>query len=176
MRIVGALLVLAGLLLCLTVIGIPFGIFLIFVGIICAALGSRRRVVVNNVVQVAATPGANMQANVTDDRRSPFRTIEPSMHRPEPLVDVTPRPAEPALTNESRPGFDKAKWSALVEYDPEIARVVGVLQPYGQKYVDQLAAAYLAINDKDYLPMILQKIVDSARKESGGGVESVAHA
>jgi len=42
--------------------------------------------------------------------------------------------------------------------------MVTALAPYGQKYVDQLAAAYLASNDKDDLPMILTEIVASARK------------
>jgi hypothetical protein len=53
--------------------------------------------------------------------------------------------------------YDRAKWKALVEYDPDISRVVSALSPYGQKYVDQLATGYLALNDKNYLPMIVQK-------------------
>jgi hypothetical protein len=39
---------------------------------------------------------------------------------------------------------DKAKWKALVEYYPDISRVVNALFPYGQKHVDQLATGYLA--------------------------------
>jgi len=42
-----------------------------------------------------------------------------------------------------------------------------VLEPYGQKYVDEFAAAYLAVNHKDYLPMILRKIIASAGRDSG---------
>jgi len=39
--------------------------------------------------------------------------------------------------------------------------------PYGQKYIDQLAAAYLALNDKEYLPMIVQKILATAKDDVG---------
>ena len=61
---------------------------------------------------------------------------------------------------------DKAKWKALVEYDPDISRVVNALSPYGQKYVDQLATGYLALNDKEYLPMIVQKILATAKDDA----------
>jgi hypothetical protein len=51
---------------------------------------------------------------------------------------------------------------------------VNALFPYGQKYVDQLATGYLALNDKEYLPMIVQKILatakdDAARRLRGSG-------
>ena len=36
------------------------------------------------------------------------------------------------------------------------SRLVSVLAPYGQQYVDELARAYLVLNDKDYLPMIIE--------------------
>jgi hypothetical protein len=55
----------------------------------------------------------------------------------------------------------------LLRNDADISRLVTALAPYGQKYVDQLAAAYLASNDKDDLPMILTEIVASARRDSG---------
>jgi hypothetical protein len=38
--------------------------------------------------------------------------------------------------------------------------------------VDELAAAYLVLNDKEYLPMILRKIIASARRDRGQGVAS----
>ncbi len=46
---------------------------------------------------------------------------------------------------------------------------------YGQKYVDEFAAAYLALNDKDYLPAILRKIVASASRDSGQNIAGDFH-
>ncbi len=167
MRILGVVLILFGLLLCLTIFLAPLGFFLIFVGIVCVVLGGRQRTVINNVVQVSSTPGPSFQqANIpdADDRRRTLKTIEPprfAEHDPSPLIDVTPR--QPQTYN----GFmyDKAKWDALVRYDSDISKVVEALAPYGQKYVDELAAGYLALNDKAYLPMIVQKIVANAKQD-----------
>jgi len=64
-----------------------------------------------------------------------------------------------------RGAYDRAKWDALVKYDADISRIVAALQPYGQKYVDEFAAAYLALNDKRYLGMIVQKVVADAKQE-----------
>jgi hypothetical protein len=62
--------------------------------------------------------------------------------------------------------YDKGKWNALVEFDPEIARIEAILRPHGQKYIDQLATAYLTLNDKNKLPDIIKKIVETAKRDS----------
>jgi len=62
--------------------------------------------------------------------------------------------------------FDRDKWNALLEYDDLIAEIVRKLRPLGQKWIDELAASYLAINDKSYLPAIVQKIIAKAKAES----------
>jgi hypothetical protein len=62
--------------------------------------------------------------------------------------------------------YDKEKWNALVEFDPELARVEAALQPYGQKYIDQLATAYLTLNDKNKLSDIIKKIVETASQDA----------
>jgi hypothetical protein len=62
--------------------------------------------------------------------------------------------------------YDKTKWNALVEFDPELARVEAILRPYGQKYVDQLATAYLILNDRNKLPEIIKKIVEAAKRDA----------
>jgi len=54
--------------------------------------------------------------------------------------------------------------------DADISRLAKALEPYGQKYLGEFAAAYLALNDKDYLPMILRKIIASARRDSGQNI------
>jgi hypothetical protein len=52
------------------------------------------------------------------------------------------------------------------DYDPDIARIAAALKPYGEKYTDQFASAYLAINDKSYLAMIVQKIIATAKQDA----------
>jgi hypothetical protein len=173
MRIFGGLLIASGLLLCLTIFLAPLGIILIIAGIVCVVIGGRQKTVITNVVQVAGTPGdAYMQANVPVDegRRSGTRSVDGPLPPPDPrltndrarpVIDVTPsRPEAP------RYGYDRAKWDALVAFDEDIARIEQALAPYGQSYVDQFAAAYLALNDKRYLPAIIEKILASAKQDA----------
>jgi hypothetical protein len=62
--------------------------------------------------------------------------------------------------------YDKTKWQALLEFDPDISKVEAVLRPYGQKYVDQFAAGFLVLNDKAYIPNIIQKVIETARQDA----------
>lgn len=66
--------------------------------------------------------------------------------------------------------YDKVRWKSLVQSDPDLSRLVAVLTPYGQKYVDELATACMALKDKRYLPIILKEIVASARRDAGQDV------
>jgi hypothetical protein len=181
MIILGIILIIFGLFLCLTIIGAPIGLFLIFLGVICLAIGavSRRRTVITNVVQVSNVPG-HQQAQVPIDdveiRLPRMRTIEPPM-RAAPVLESVPgdrRPspffiessAQETVSGQGKEySYDRKKWNALVEYDEDIARVAQALEPYGNKYVDQFAAAYLALNDKQYLPVIVKKIIAFAQEE-----------
>jgi hypothetical protein len=61
--------------------------------------------------------------------------------------------------------YDVEKWQTLVQYDDDIAMAEARLRPLGQKWLDEFARAYLALNDKRYLPNIFQKIVQAARAE-----------
>jgi len=61
--------------------------------------------------------------------------------------------------------YDKQKWAALLEYDDEVADAANEVRPLGQRWLDELAWAYLALNDKDVLPTIVFKIVNQARQE-----------
>ncbi len=58
------------------------------------------------------------------------------------------------------------KWSSLLESDQDLSRVAKILAPFGQKYVDQLARAYAAFDDKTYLPLILNMIIESVRQDA----------
>jgi hypothetical protein len=72
----------------------------------------------------------------------------------------------PAPQDRSFESFDREKWNALLEYDDLIAEIARKLRPLGQKWLDEFAASYLAINDKSYLPVIVQKIIAKAKAES----------
>jgi hypothetical protein len=88
MRIFGLLLVVTGLIFCLTIIGAPFGIFLIFVGLIFIALGGRRRTYITNVIQVSNTSGPAPEA------KSTVRTLfgrKSEAAKQIDYVDVTPK-------------------------------------------------------------------------------------
>jgi hypothetical protein len=173
--VIGVVLILLGLLFCLTIVGAFVGIPLIIVGAILCAIGSKRRTVITNVVQVSTVPGAGPANSLIFDSSSPNLNREPSFASP--IKDVSPRrimleseTAEP--TNDggarrdsfSKYSYDRAKWEMLVRYDSDISRIVEVLKSYDQKYTDELAAAYLALNDKTYLPMIVDKILANARQ------------
>jgi uncharacterized protein (DUF58 family) len=172
MRILGALLFVTGFFLLFTIILAGLGIFLMIIGFILMVVGGgRRRVVINNVVSVNSPPAA-----MPREMQSDFVDAQPRAHRREPLLEQRERQAlpppvrgydrEPELRTINPDPYDKAKWKALVEYDPDISRVVSALSPYGQKYIDQLATGYLALNDKEYLPMIVQKILATAREDA----------
>jgi hypothetical protein len=157
MRILGVVLILFGLVLCLTIIAAPFGIFLIIVGIVLAIVGGRRKTVITNVVQVSnvVPEQRDMRGPEISVPTARYREIEPAIT--EPAAYIPPPPKD---------DFDRNKWDALLRYDPEIAQVVTKLGTLGQHRVDEFAKAYLAINDKSYLPVIVKKIIDDARKQA----------
>jgi hypothetical protein len=63
-------------------------------------------------------------------------------------------------------GYDLKKWQALLHYDADIKRVADALAPYGQRYLDQFAEAFMAINDKNDLPQIIQTILSTAKADA----------
>ncbi len=60
--------------------------------------------------------------------------------------------------------FDADAWNALLRSDAEISEAAAKLSRFGQRYVDDLAASYLAIGEKRYLPVILTKLLQEAEK------------
>jgi hypothetical protein len=56
--------------------------------------------------------------------------------------------------------YDAGRWRALTELDPEIAAAVAQVQPYGSLAVNELAAKYLTLNDKQYLAAIVKQIAE----------------
>jgi hypothetical protein len=167
LRIFGAILIIIGLLVCLTIIGISFGVFLIFIGVLLVVFGGRRRTLITNIVQVSTTPGTQ-SLNLEDSNH-----VRPALTTDPRLIDVTPQPPHAPLSNLGAAPirstrayqYDRAKWEALVEFDPDIAKVEATLRPLGAKYVDQFATGYLALGEKTYIDNIVQKVLETARQE-----------
>lgn len=165
MRILGVILFVMGFFLLFTIFLAPLGLFFMFLGVLLMAFGrSRRKVVINNVVSV----NAPMPAQVPYEAAPVYPAVDRVRREPvlQPATQFALPSPEPRMRTLNPDQYDKEKWRALVEYDPDIGRVVSALAPYGQKYVDQLAKAYLALNDKEYLPMIVKKILATAREDS----------
>jgi hypothetical protein len=158
MRILGWVLLIAGLLLCVSILWAAIGFLFMGLGIICLQIAERRT---KRLATLAAS-----RSEKSDPQRERLqelsRTLIPSDLDGHEDVD-----RESTIGQSS---YDKERWRVLLNNDADISRVAKVLAPYGQKYVDELAAAYLVRNDKEYLPMILRKIIASARRDSGQNV------
>ncbi len=99
--------------------------------------------------------------------------VAPERHAAEPLnpnADFISHPsgglestaASAASTSHSHKPYDREKWAALLKYDEDIARVAARIRPLGEQWLDELARAYLALNDKQYLGRIEEKIIADA--------------
>ena len=94
-------------------------------------------------------------------------------HQPPPAADFISHPrggveltaATADFAYRSQKPYDKEKWEALLKYDDDIARIAERIRPLGERWLDELARAYLALNDKQYLSRIEEKIRADARAE-----------
>lgn len=69
-------------------------------------------------------------------------------------------------------GYDRQKWATLIEYDEVLRAANAEVGAYGASYSDKLARDFLGLNDKSYLPKIVEKIKADAEaaiamKQSG---------
>jgi len=153
MRIAGWVLLVGGFLLCVSVLLAALGFLFMGFGLIFLQIAEQRD-------KSPATSDASRSGQSEPQREPPpHRALAPAQAAQEREV----------VNRESAigPGFyDRERWRLLLRNDADISRLVTVLAPYGEKYVDELAAAYLALNDKDHLPMILRQIIASARRDS----------
>jgi hypothetical protein len=169
MRILGAILIVVGFLFCLSIVGAVIGIPLMIIGLIFVVVGGRRKTIITNVVTVSNAPHARPDDNRTHQPRAPDLVGRDTQPRLPPIIDVSPRLQDGYSRQpvEARLGYDRNKWDALVKYDKDIADVALKLEALGPPWVDEFAKAYLAINDKSYLPVIVQKIINDAREAQG---------
>jgi hypothetical protein len=161
MRILGWLFLVGGSLLCASILWAALGFVCMGLGLIFLQIAEQKR----RRVKSAA---------------SPFDQSRPHVE-PAPVPEATRAVVPPIRDDGARAGrenatgpdsYDEQEWRALLSSDSDISRLANALEPYGRKYVDQFATAYLALNDKNYLPMILRMIIASAGRDSGQNIAS----
>jgi len=164
MRILGWLLLVGGLLLCVSILWAAPGFFCMGLGLIFLQIAERKR----RRAESAASPSdqSEPQAEQAQIPEATWALVPPETEEDagagrENVTDLY--------------SHDRQEWRALLSSDAGISRLAKVLESYGQKYVDEFAAAYLALNDKDYLPAILRKIVASASRDSGQNIAGDFH-
>ncbi|WP_294537695.1 PH domain-containing protein [uncultured Rhodoblastus sp.] len=64
-----------------------------------------------------------------------------------------------------------SKWQALIAFDDELAAADAAVREKGDFWIRQLAADYVAINEKDYLPRIVAKFCAEADKRKSQAEE-----
>ena len=164
MRILGWLLLVGGLLLCVSILWAAPGFFCMGLGLIFLQIAERKRRKAKSAASPSdqSEPGAE-QAQIPE---AGWAVVPPETEE------------DTAAGGENVTGpysYDRREWRALLSSDADISRLAKVLESYGQEYVDEFAAAYLAVNDKEYLPAILQKIVASASRDSRQNIAGDFH-
>jgi hypothetical protein len=184
-RITGWILLLIGLVLCVSVAWAALGFLLMGVGLVALQVAERDR---RRARQAAAAGGAGrdkpLQAVAAPRTEEPVTRWEPALapasgvvrraeptrsrfDRPAPATFVPDKPApDEPIADEPGPdtsSYDKEAWHRLVERDPGLAQLTAVLADYGQPYVDELATRYLAAPDSSRLGAIVDEIIAKAR-------------
>jgi hypothetical protein len=169
-RIAGWILLLAGLVLCVSIAWAPLGFLLMGVGLVALQVAEqhRRRPKLAVVADVGSFDGSL-------DEMAPPRAEQPVVHReiaPAPPRRVTRRfnrspfereaPYDSEAPYDREAAYDREAWRRLVESDPDLAQLTAVLADYGQQYIDELATAYLADPDKSRLGAIVDGIIAKA--------------
>ena len=73
---------------------------------------------------------------------------------------------EPSASPTADLPFDMQMWQVIVQYDRDIAAADEQIKPFGAKWQGELAAAYMALPDKNYLPTIVRKVKALALSEA----------
>jgi hypothetical protein len=150
MRFLGAVLLVGGFLLCVSIVWAAIGFLMMGFGLICLLVAERKN---------KRSSDGNRSRQALSPNPEPRAGLVPVTYSSDRLSNVTVFSS-----------YDKVRWKSLVQSDPDLSRLVAVLTPYGLKYVDELATACMALKDKRYLPIILKEIVASARRDAGQDV------
>ena len=98
------------------------------------------------------------------------------MSQPSSSLDIAQFPSRPMHVSEDEPiaaygagatvfSDSQQVWPILAELDPQILRLADALAPFGQRYVDQLAAACYSAGEAKQFPEIARRIVAVALAE-----------
>jgi len=164
MRIWGWLLLVGGLLLCVSILWAAPGFFCMGLGLIFLQIAERKRRKAKSAAW--SSDQSEPQAEQAQIPEATWAVVPPETEE------------DAGAGRENVTGlhsYDRQEWRALLSSDADISRLAKVLESYGQKYVDEFAAAYLALNDKDYLPAILRNIVASASRDSRQNIAGDFH-
>jgi hypothetical protein len=153
MRIAGHAFLIVGFLLCISIAWAAIGFFAMGFGLIFLLIAEERK---------KAKKASTLRSRCTETQFGSIEAVQPlkatTLNATQVWQDQTGLHAyEPNQVDE---------WESLVRSDQDLSRVVTNLTPFGQKYVEQLAKAYVAFNDKAFLPMILNMVIASARKDA----------
>ena len=147
-RIVGWLLLLTGTALVVSISWAAIGFLSLGLGLIFLQIAEHKRKM--------RRPSSSL------DAASQQRSLEPG----------NPSKDEAIAAHDERPRVERKLsldsqqvWSTLAELDPQILRLADALTPFGQRYVDQLAAACFAAGEATQFPEIARKIVALALAE-----------
>lgn len=146
MRFAGTTLLIIGFLLCVSIAWAAIGFFAMGFGLILFLIAEERK----------KLPALHLERAVA----------QPGPMEPSQLI-TAPLSSENAEVRQDEALCGRDKWKSLVESDQDLLRVVRTLEQFGQKYVDQLAGAYVAFNNRAFLPLILNMVVASARQDAG---------
>jgi hypothetical protein len=147
-RIVGWLLLLTGTALVVSIAWAAIGFLFLGLGLIFLQIAEHKR---KKSRQTLSLDKAIQQCSLGPGNLSKDESIAAHDERPR---------VERKLPPESQ-----QVWTTLAELDPQILRLADALKPFGQQYVDQLAAACFAAGEATQFPEIARKIVTLALAE-----------
>ena len=149
MRIAGAVLIVLGLLFCLSFFGAIVGIPLILIGLVMVIAGGRRKTVITNVVQVSnngPAPQLSMNHEGAGWRPEPTARREPVR---EPRIQAqSPRPALPQRDIELDLGYDTDFVDMRSELTQTSKRILAMAKEDGYQFRAQ--PGQIVITKGDY--------------------------
>jgi len=182
MRLVGTVLLIVGVFLCISIVWAAIGFMAMLFGLICLVIveekAKRARKLASSSalkteawITLTAKAQAKHLASKIQQSKNQSKTAayttqaldQPSVSPPisPPVLSGLPAASDgPTQTPEQR-----LIWKALCAKDPDIAHGVAMLAPYAKQYLDDFAKGLF--NDQKFLPLILKKIVASARQDFG---------